>query len=145
MLTDFLLLTLFFYFAENCLTTLFLEMIKKDAPIDILWKFLTGHSYQDMLANLFDSDKKWKQNLGKAIGDCPMCTVFWIQLIWYPVYFLFTWCILHWWISTSVHNIFLKIVINFIWYIVFHCIGAIWGRIKVINLQRKIKKQNASM
>lgn len=145
MLTNFLILTIIFFFAENCMTKLFLEMIKKDAPIDIFWKFLTKRSYQDMLADLFATNIPWKMNLGKAIGDCPMCTTFWIQLIWFPIYALFTYSVLHFWISSPIHNIFLIIIINIIWYCVFHSIGAIIGRIQLISLKQKYKKQNANV
>lgn len=131
-LTNFLLLTMIFWFAGMCILDLFFKMIQPDGLLDVTF------GWQKMLEHLYSASKPL-QLLGKALGDCRMCTAFWFMPIWFTLYVLSTSMLLHWWISDMVHAIVLKIMLNIIWYIVFHSIGAVVGRISLFTYKIKTK------
>lgn len=67
----FLIFTLLFWAAHSGGLFYFMNMIQEGGALDTLF------NYQNLLRRLYASDKPWKNYLGKAIGDCRICTSFW--------------------------------------------------------------------
>ena len=109
----FFLFTIIMWFAGNCILKLYHTAIQKGQILDQIF------NWQNMLADLYASEKTWKNNLGKALGDCPTCFAFWFMPIWYVVYILLGKKLEIWLINGIGWNI--------LWYIVFHSIGAVVG------------------
>lgn len=141
----FILITILFLLAENALLRIFYAMIQEDGPIDVLWKFLTGKSYQDMLKDLYGSQKKWKNNLGKALGDCEMCVAYWFVPMWFFCYYLICRLVVHYWITDAITienkvGYWVAVVfVNIIWYAAVHGIGALAGWISLMKYKSKLK------
>src|ERR1700761_4547425 len=112
----FLLYTIMFWFAGNCLLKIFHFAIQ---PGQILDK---AFHWQNMLNDMYGSKKSWKHNLGKALGDCEMCMSFWGMFLWYWCYFIFLHTLGAWYLG-NIENIGLNILCNIIWYILFQSIG----------------------
>ncbi len=115
---------------------LFYKLIAPDGAFDVLFH------WQDMLKRLYASPNRNMNLLGKALGDCHICTAFWFMPMWFAIYCISSNLLLHFWISTPVDSLFGKIFINIIWYIVFHAVGAMGGFITLLRTSFK-KKANA--
>lgn len=109
----FLLYTAIMWFAGNCILKLYFTAIQPGQLFDQIF------NWQTMLANLYGSEKAWKNNLGKALGDCPHCFAFWFMPMWFILYALLG-LNLNIWVITGIGW-------NILWYFVFHSIGAIVG------------------
>lgn len=119
----FLLYTIIMWIAGNCILRLFYAMIQKEQLLDQVF------NWQIMLEKLYASEKRWKNNLGKALGDCQMCVSFWFMPLWYIAYLAMgvafdIWMITGWW--------------NILWYVVFHSIGAISGLTMLLKRKRHV-------
>lgn len=131
----FLIYTATFWFAGSCLTKLFYFAIQ---PGQILDK---AFGWQSKLNALYTSKKAWQNNLGKALGDCQMCTSFWFMFLWYWCYFLFM-HVFGLWKLGSIKNSNLMVLCNIVWYMLFQSIGALTSlfaivKIKLTNKNRK--------
>lgn len=123
----FLIYTMIMWFAGNCILTLFFQMIQPDEALDLLL------GWQKMLARLYQGNTR-RQLLGKALGDCARCTAFWFMPMWFVVYAVLAGPITGVWITDACTTTAGKIVVNVVWYCVFHSVGAftgVWGLLKV--------------
>lgn len=136
MLTTFFIYTFIMWLAGYAVLRLFYMLIAPDGAFDVLF------GWQAMLRRLYGHPNRNMNLLGKALGDCHICTAFWFMPLWYGVYCLTSHLLLNFWISTPVESLGGKIFINIIWYIVFHAIGAMGGFISLIRFSFK-KKENA--
>lgn len=110
------------WFAGVCILKVFMQMIAPDGALDVVF------GYQKLLGKLY-SGNKFEQLLGKAIGDCQMCTAFWFMPVWYAAYAFVSNTVLDYWISSN-------ILVNIIWYFVFHSIGAVIGAF-ILSIKRQ--------
>lgn len=133
---NFLIITLIYIIAEVAALKWFYLLIQQGAPIDILFKFISGTSYQEMLKNLYGSEKIWKNNLGKALGDCEMCLSFWLPPICFICYALLCRLVLHYWITDEVKSWTAIVFVNFIWYVAIHGICALLGWAALIKTKK---------
>lgn len=133
---NFLIISVFYLLAEVAALRLFFFLIQEGSPIDVLWRWITGRGYQDMLKDLYASNKKWKNNLGKAIGDCEMCLSFWFPPVCFIVYAIFCRLVLHYWITDEVTVIPGACFVNFVWYICLHSISAFMGWIILLKTKK---------
>lgn len=133
----FILISFMFLLAEMAIMRWIIELIKEDAPVDIFWKWLTGRSWQDMLRDLYESNKKWKNNLGKALGDCQMCLSFWFAPVWFFIYFAFCKIVLGYWITGDIESWWGVIFVNCVWYWIFHALGSMAGWISLMKYKKK--------
>lgn len=127
----FLLITVAFVAGGLCWLRLFAIMISRGQILDMLF------GWQNMLERLYGSDKKWKNLLGKALGDCEVCTAYWFQPVWFAAYWLFCRHALHYFITDESASLFGKIVIGVLWYVVFHGIGAIGGMLTLMRAKMR--------
>lgn len=127
----FLLYTLIMWLAGNCILYLFMQMIQPEGALDVVF------GWQKMLAKLYESPSKGKQLLGKALGDCQMCTAFWFMPVWFCLYWLLSRLVIHYFITDEVQAIGWKVVVFFVWYMVFHAVGAMSGLLALIKFKRK--------
>lgn len=117
----FLIYTLIMWFAGNCILKIFQQMTADGGALDVVF------GWQKMLAKLY-SGGKWAQLLGKALGDCPVCTAFWFMPFWFVVYYFMAPIFVEWPITGGW---------NIVWYFVFHSIGAVVGGIVLLVKLRK--------
>jgi hypothetical protein len=129
----FLLWTIIFWMAGNCVLKIFYIAIQEGQMLDLLF------GWQKMLANLYGSKQQWKNLLGKALGDCEMCTAFWFMPAWYALYWLMSKIVLHQFITDRVEHLLSKVLVGVVWYLVFHSIGAICGLLSLTKLKDKFK------
>lgn len=135
MLSSFVILTILFWIGGIAVFRVFMDMIKADAPIDIAWAYMTGRSYQKMLADMYASDNKAINNLGKALGDCEMCASFWFMPIWSIFYYAFCKLISHYWITsylTRPHDLIYYVevyFVNLVWIAIFVSVGSVSSRL----------------
>lgn len=137
MLVSFTILTILFWIGGIAIFRLIMDTIKTDAPIDIAWKYLTGRTYQKMLQDLYGSNNKAKNNLGKALGDCEMCASFWFMPFWFAIYYACSKLLVHLWVTDCLmrSNTFIYWVevyfINVIWGAIFISVGAVSSRLLI--------------
>jgi len=122
----FILYTLIFWFAGNCILRIFHFAIQPEQALDMIF------GWQRMLNNLYESNNKALNLLGKALGDCQMCMSFWFMILWYWAYF-FTIRSLGLWPFDG-------ILTNIIWYIAFHSIGTVAG-LFILGIKLKKKRK----
>lgn len=127
----FALVTLFFAFAQMAALWLFQRMIARDGLLDQLF------GWQKMLDNLYGG-KKWQQLLGKALGECEMCTAFWFQFPWYALYFGFCKVGIGFFVTDWADNWVAKIFLFLAWMIPFNSVNAITGMMSMIRAKRKM-------
>lgn len=127
---SFLLLTVFFAVAQMAALWLFHRMIAPGGMFDILF------GWQKMLERLYGG-KTWQQLLGKALGDCEMCTAFWFQVPWYVLYFLFCRLTIDYFPTDHTQYAVVKVVIFLAWMIPFNSVNAITGMMSLIRAKRK--------
>lgn len=123
LLLTFFIYTIIMWLAGNCIAQLYFTAIQKGQVFDELF------GWQDMLADLYASEKKWKNYLGKALGDCQICFAFWFMPFWYMLYVSMGTTLGIWAIKGIGWNI--------AWYFIFHSIGAIFGLLFIIKRQKK--------
>ena len=75
-----LIYTLVFVFAQGTFIFFFMKMIAPNGMLDVLFK------WQRMLEWCFGHKYKAVQLLGKALGDCDMCTCFWAAVVSFFTY-----------------------------------------------------------
>ncbi len=131
----FLLWTIIFWMAGNCVLKIFYVAIQEGQMLDMLF------GWQKMLANLYGSNKQWKNLMGKALGDCEMCTAFWFMPGWYALYWLMSRLVLHQFITDRVDSVVAKVVVGIVWYLVFHSIGAVQGLVVIFKAKSKFKNK----
>ncbi len=112
---------------------IFYVAIQEGQMLDLLF------GWQKMLAKLYGSNKPWKNLLGKALGDCEMCTAFWFMPAWYALYWVMSRWVLHQFITDKVEHNLAKILVGIVWYFVFHSIGAVYGLVTVIKTKNNLK------
>lgn len=130
-LLTYTLVTIGFVAAGLCWLRLFAIMIAPGQVFDMLF------NWQDMLTRLYQSPKKWKNLLGKALGDCEVCTAYWFQPIWFAAYYVFCRLALHYFITDEVGGWAGKIAVGLLWYLVFHGIGAVGGMLTLVRAKMK--------
>lgn len=108
-----LIFTIIMWCAGNAILKLFHIMIQPGQILDMLL------GWQKMLKRLYAGSTR-QQLLEKMLGGCEHCTAFWFMPMWYIVYWLMSKNVLHYWISDN-------ILVNIVWYVVFHSIGAVTG------------------
>lgn len=128
---SFIIISLLFLIAGNAMLKIFFEMIQSGGALDIVF------GWQKMLERLYGSTKKWKQLLGKALGDCERCTAFWFMPFWFICYYAFSNLVLHRWITTGLDAIWAICLINWIWLSLFWSIGAQWGLLFLLYKRKK--------
>lgn len=126
MLILFLLFTLMFLVAGICILRIFMDMIQPGAALDIVF------NWQKMLSRLYGGNKR-QQLLGKALGDCAQCTSFWFMPLWFLCYYITCQLVLNFWVSDVVDTFFGGVFISWVWYAVFHSLGAFFG---FLNLRK---------
>lgn len=128
----FLLYTIVFWASGSAIIKLFFKAIQRGQLLDQLF------GWADMLERLYASDRRWKNNLGKALGDCQMCTSFWFTFLWFWVYYFFSRNVLHYFITDEVNSFILKIAVFIVWIIAFNSLSTTIG---LFILQLKTKKK----
>lgn len=101
----FLIFTLLFWAAHCAFLFFFFIMIQAGQALDILF------NYQNLLRRFYASDKTWKNLLGKAIGDCELCTTFWTSPLMFLLYYLFVNSLGYWIVE--------GVTANLIWFFVY--------------------------
>jgi hypothetical protein len=133
----FILYTICFWFAGACVLKYFFFMIQPEGALDLVF------GWQNMLKKLYNGNKA-SQLLGKALGDCQMCTSFWFMPAWYGCYYLFCHWVLHHWVTDTIDTAgwyWTKVsLVNVIWYYVFHSIGAFTGLVTITKILTGKKK-----
>lgn len=108
-MTYFIIFTLLFWGAQSAALFFFLQMTKEGQLLDILF------GWDKMLNKLYNSEKKWKNLLEKALGGCNICTAFWMSPICFALYCLFAHSLGIWVIS--------GVLPNLIWFWAYWVIG----------------------
>lgn len=132
---SFLIVTVLFWLAGSCILKLFFFMIQQGGALDVVF------GWQRMLNRLFNGNRR-QQLLGKALGDCQMCTSFWFMPFWFICYYFFCKVVMHHWVTDSVSGSFYwpKVIgINILWYWLFHAIGAMVGLVGLTKVLIKKK------
>lgn len=117
----FILITLLFLSAGACVLRLFFAMIQDGGALDVLF------GWQKMLSRLYGSQSKFKNLLGKALGDCRQCTAFWFMPFWFLCYYAFCKLVLGYWVTDSLEKWYAIGIVNYIWLAVFWSIGGVSG------------------
>jgi hypothetical protein len=125
----FLILTVIFWYAGNCILRLFFAMIQPDAMLDRVF------GYRKLLDRLYGAENKYLRSLGDALGNCQLCISFWFMPLWFICYWIFTRISLDWFITDKAESIAGKIFIGLIWYMAFHAIGAITGLAGLLRMK----------
>lgn len=128
---EFLIITILFIAAGIGALSIFYAMIQEGGALDLVF------GWQKMLDRLYRSEKKSARLLENALGGCQRCTAFWFMPVWYLCYALVSKCAFHVWITSRVHNWALVIIINVIWYALYHIIGAMAGYKALLKFFKK--------
>lgn len=132
----FIVYTVFFLVAGNCLFSIFMRMIQPGGALDEVF------GWQSMLARFYRSDKKAVRLLEKALGGCKECAAFWFMPGWFVLYYLFCRHVLHFFPTDVVHPVWAKVLIFIAWNSAFWGIGAAGGLTLVTLLGSfKMKKR----
>lgn len=130
-LLTFLLYTAIFMVAGLCILSTFYAMQAEGGALDVVF------GWQKMLNRLYNGNKA-QQLLGKALGDCQQCTSFWFMFLWFFAYWGFCRLVLGWYITDVAGWWLWKGIIGFIWYSVFHSIGAVSGLFSLLKRKRNV-------
>lgn len=106
-------------------------MIQPGGALDIVF------GWQRMLEDLYGSDKRWKNLLGKALGDCQQCTSFWFMPLWYLCYYAFCKIVVNVWVTDGIDAWWKIAFVNWLWMTVFWSIGAVFGLMVVLFKKAK--------
>ncbi len=117
----FILITIMFLIAGNGIVKIFFEMIRPGGALDVVFK------WQKMLNKLYAKQTKVSLLLENALGGCERCFTFWFMPFWFICYFIVTRFAFHVWITDWCNSLLISILINIIWYGVFHILGAMCG------------------
>lgn len=121
------------YMAGNAILKIFFIAIQEGQILDMAF------GWQRILKDLYASDKKWKNLLGKAMGDCQLCVSAWFMNVWTIAYYFFSKMVFHYYPTYEVKSIGAKIFVFVIWTLAFHSIGIVMGLSSLIKLKLKNK------
>ena len=93
--------------------------------------------WQNMLKKLYSSDTKWKNLLGKALGDCEKCMSFWFMPLWFLSYAFLSKALLGFFVTDLVDGWIMKIAVGWIWLIMFWSVGALGGLFMLLKARKK--------
>lgn len=121
--------------AYGMVLRLFFTMIEEGGALDVVF------GWQKMLARLYSGNKA-QQLIGKALGDCKVCTSFWFAIPWFFLYWSFSHILFGYYPTMEIESWFWKITFHVFWYIVIHAVAATVGMVILMIKIRKDKKGN---